>query len=179
MAVSHEGGIFTTRTLDRGSPEEHELVRENVGVLRTLGLVRGVTHTEFIRGAEDGKFYFLETAARVGGANIVELVEAATGVNLWHEWAKIEVAGEGGGYQPPERRYDFAGVVISLARQEWPDTGHFTDGEITYRLHRKHHVGFVVASPKLERVQELLDQYAVRIQEEFHAALPPTDRPTA
>jgi len=179
MAVSHEGGIFTTRTLERGSPEEHELVRENVGVLRTLGLVRGVTHTEFIRGAEDGKFYFLETAARVGGANIVELVEAATGVNLWHEWAKIEVAGEGGGYQPPERRYDFAGVVISLARQEWPDTGHFTDGEITYRLHRKHHVGFVVASPKLERVQELLDQYAVRIQEEFHAALPPTDRPTA
>ena len=36
----------------------------------------GVAHTEFIKGRADGAFYFLETAARVGGANIVELLEA-------------------------------------------------------------------------------------------------------
>ncbi len=46
----------------------------NREVLSTLGLVRGVTHTEFIRSAEDGRWYFLETSARVGGAYIVDVV---------------------------------------------------------------------------------------------------------
>ena len=42
--------------------------------------------------AHDGELYFLETSARVGGAYIVDVVEAATGLNLWREWAKIEIA---------------------------------------------------------------------------------------
>ncbi len=37
-------------------------------------------------------YYFLEVAARVGGAFIADLVEHSTGVNLWREWARIEVA---------------------------------------------------------------------------------------
>ena len=47
--------------------------------------------------------YFLETSARVGGAHIAELVEAATGMNLWAEWAKVELAG-GNAYAPPPLR---------------------------------------------------------------------------
>ena len=179
MAVAHEGGIFTTRTLERGSPEENELQRANVEVMRTLGLVRGVTHTEFIRGREDGRFYFLETAARVGGANIVEVVDASTGVNLWREWALIEIAGEDGDYSLPQRRNDFAGVIISLARQEWPDTSAIDDPEIFHRLSKKFHVGFVVGSSSLARVKELLDDYAVRIDADYHAVLPPSDKPTS
>ena len=62
--------------------------------------MRGVSHTEFIR-SHDGELYFLETSARVGGAYIVDVVEAATGINLWREWAKIEIAGEHGAYTPP------------------------------------------------------------------------------
>ena len=49
----------------------------------------------------DGAQYFLETSARVGGAFIVDVVEAATGINLWREWAKIEIAGEHGVVQAP------------------------------------------------------------------------------
>ena len=45
--------------------------------------------------------YFLETSARVGGAHIVDVVEAATGINLWREWARVEIAGEDGTYDPP------------------------------------------------------------------------------
>ena len=37
---------------------------------------------------------FLETSARVGGAFIVDTIEAGTDINLWREWAKIEIAGE-------------------------------------------------------------------------------------
>ena len=79
----------------------------------------------FQRLRQDGRFYFLETAARVGGANIVELVEAASGINLWREWALIEIAGQDRDYSVPERRYDFAGVPISLARPDWPETRSF------------------------------------------------------
>ena len=61
--------------------------------MKAFGLVRGVSHSEFIRGREDGKLYFLETSARVGGAHIVDLIEAATGINMWAEWAKVEIAG--------------------------------------------------------------------------------------
>jgi len=43
--------------------------------------LRGVTHAEYIRSHADGRYYFLEIAARVGGAFIADLVDVATGVN--------------------------------------------------------------------------------------------------
>jgi biotin carboxylase len=79
MDVFHVGGIFTTHTLDYDDAETQALFALNRQVLEVLGMVRGVTHTEFIRSEEDGQFYFLESAARVGGANIDEMVVAAAG----------------------------------------------------------------------------------------------------
>ena len=93
MDVSHEGDIFTTRTLARDSEEALPLIELNKQVLKAFGLVRGVSHSEFIHGRDDDKLYFLETSARVGGAHISDLIEAATGLNLWGEWAKVEIAG--------------------------------------------------------------------------------------
>jgi hypothetical protein len=51
-------------------------------VLDAFGLVRGASHTEFIR-AVDGGWNFLETSARVGGAFIVDVAEAASGFTTW------------------------------------------------------------------------------------------------
>ena len=178
MEVAHGGGVFLTRTVSRDSPEAQALEALNRDLLHTLGLVRGVTHTEFIQGA-DGRFYFLETAARVGGANIAEVIEGATGVNLWREWARIEVAGEHGVYEVPEHRDDYAGIVISLARQEWPDTSAYDDPEIVFRLNKRHHVGLLVASGDPRRVEELLNSYACRFLEDFSATLPSPDKPTS
>ena len=92
MQVMHEGGVFTTRTVDRTSREWKELTALNARLAPDLGMARGVTHAEYIRAHADGRFYFLEIAARVGGAFISDLVEAATGINLWREWARLEVA---------------------------------------------------------------------------------------
>ena len=86
------GGIFVTQTVAHQTEEEGALIELNRQLIAALGFVRGVTHTEFIRSRADGRFYFLETAARVGGAHIAEVIEAASGVNLWREWAKIELA---------------------------------------------------------------------------------------
>jgi biotin carboxylase len=178
MEVAHGGGVFMTRTVPRDSPDARALRSLDHELHRTLGLVRGVTHTEFIKGA-DGRFYFLETAARVGGANIAETVEAATGVNLWREWARIEVAGEHGRYELPPTRDDYAGIVISLARQEWPDTSAYDDPEIVFRLCKRHHVGLVVASHDPARVEHLLDTYVRRLLHDFSATLPSAERATS
>ncbi|MCA1591668.1 MAG: ATPase [Acidobacteria bacterium] len=179
MEVAHQGGIFMTRTIPRASEDARALAALNDDLIKTLGLARGVTHTEFIKGHEDGRFYFLETASRVGGANIAEVVEAATGVNLWVEWAKIEIAGEEGSYQVPPRRCDYAGIVISLARQDWPDTSSYDDPEIVWRLNKRHHAGLLVASPDPQRVEELLQEYIRRFYTDFFAVQPLPDKPTS
>lgn len=173
------GGIFTTKKIPRQSADAQALDSLNRDVIDTLGLVRGVTHTEFIKSRADGRFYFLETAARVGGANIAEAIEASTGLNLWAEWARIEIAGQEGSYELPSHREDYAGVIISLARQEHPDTSAYDDPEIVYRLNKAHHAGLVVASTDPVRVEQLLESYSRRFYEDFYATAPPLDRPTS
>ena len=174
--VSHGGGVFTTELVERGSADEIALQAFNREVLRALGLVRGVSHTEFIKGA-GGLYYFLETSARVGGAHIVELVEAATGMNLWAEWAKVELAGGKEPYAVPVTRRDYAGLVTSLARQEWPDLSVFADREVVWRLAKRHHAGVIVASPSRARVAELVERYAQRLIDDFSTSLPPATSP--
>src|ERR1051325_7751345 len=98
MQVAHQGGAYVSRTLPRGSEDEKTLLATNKKLVRALGLERGATHAEFIKGDADGKFYFLEIAARVGGAYISDVLEAASGVNLWREWARLEIVdGKGAG----------------------------------------------------------------------------------
>lgn len=177
MAVAHEGGIFVTRTLADDDAIGIRLKDMNARVLSVFGLRRGVSHTEFIRSADD-QLYFLETSARVGGAYIVDVVEAATGVNLWREWAKIEIAGEHGTYDPPGSLQRYAGIVLSLARQEEPDMRSYDDPEIVSRVRKRHHAGLIVASENANRVRELVASYATRFYQDFHASAPPPERAT-
>lgn len=176
LEVYQGGGIYATRTVPRELPEVEELRKINKRLLAGFGLTHGASHTEFLRNRDDGQFYFIETSARVGGANIAEMVEGATGVNLWEEWAKVEVLES---YRLPPLRAEYGGVTISLARQERPDTSGFTDPEIIYRLDQKHHIGLVVRSPSSDRVEELLTAYMDRIARDFHASAPPAEKATA
>jgi biotin carboxylase len=179
MNVAQGGGVFTTFTVAHGGEEDSCLRQINRDLIAALGLVRGVTHAEFIRAHEDGEFYFLECAARVGGAYINEMVEAATGINLWREWARIEVAGGDGSYTLPPVREEYAGVILSLARQEEPDTSGYDDPEVCLRIKRHHHAGLVLRSTDQRRVQRLLESYSERFAEEFLAVEPPREKPTA
>lgn len=177
LQITQEGGIFGTFTLPRGGAEAQELLDFHAQILATLGLVRGVSHTEFIKGRDDGQLYFLETAARAGGAHITDLVEASTGLNLWEEWAKIEIAQGKWPYQLPPHRRDYAGLLNSLSHQEVPDTSAYSDPEIWLRLREKtHHAGFILRAETFERVTELMNQYEERMQRDFLAVLPPPDK---
>ncbi|HUO24231.1 MAG TPA: ATP-grasp domain-containing protein [Candidatus Aquilonibacter sp.] len=179
MNVAQGGGVFTTYTVPRGSEPEIGLRNINRDLIAALGLVRGVTHAEFIQAQSDGNFYFLECAARVGGAYINEMVEAASGLNLWREWARIEIAGGDGSYELPATREEHAGVILSLARQEQPDTSSYDDPEVSLRIKRHHHAGLIVRSTDAERIRELLQGYAERFATDFLAVEPPREKPTA
>ena len=179
MNVAQGGGVFTSFTVRRNSKEDDELRRINRELIGALGLVRGVSHAEFIRAREDGEFYFLECAARVGGAFINEMVEAATGIDLWREWARIEIAGGNGSYKLPTAREEYAGVILSLARQENPDTTAYNDPEICLRIRKHHHAGLLLCSSDAERIPKLLAAYTRRFEEDFLAVEPQRDKPTA
>ncbi len=180
MQVMHEGGVFTTRTVERASQEWLGLTDFNMRLAPAFGLKRGVTHAEFIRAHADGKLYFLEIAARVGGAFIADLVETSTGVNLWREWARLEIAHmRREGYTLPMTRDEYAGSVLCLAKTAEPDTETFTAPEIVYRMKKAHHAGLIVRSSNPERVETLLDEYSREFAERFLASMPPPDKPTA
>jgi biotin carboxylase len=174
--VAHRGGIFVTRRLPDAGEEGTQLLAENARLLDGFNLERGVSHTEFIRG-EDGRFYFLETSSRVGGAYIADVVEAATGINLWREWAALEIAGEEGEYSPPSPRDGYAGIVLTLAKQEVPDTSPYDDPEVVRRVQKPYHAGLIVASSDPTRVEALLAAYTERFYRDFHASAPAPDRP--
>ncbi|HWE84372.1 MAG TPA: ATP-grasp domain-containing protein [Terracidiphilus sp.] len=180
MQVMHEGGVFSTRTVDRDSTEWRELTELNARLAPALGMERGVTHAEYIRSHADGRFYFLEIAARVGGAFIVELVEAATGVNLWREWARIEVADlRGEPYELPHTYAEYAGSVLCLAQTAEPDTSHFSAPEIVHRMKKHHHAGLIVRSPRPQRVRELVEEYSEEFARLYLATMPAPEKPTA
>jgi len=179
MNVAHGGGVFTSFTVPRGDAEDTALRQMNLDLISALGLLRGVAHTEFIRAHEDGHFYFLECAARVGGAFIAEMVEAASGINLWREWARIEVAGGDGSYNLPPIREDYAGVILSLARQEDPHTSGYNDPEIVLRIKKHHHAGLILRSSDPQRVPRLLEDYSHRFAQDFVAVEPPKEKPTS
>ncbi len=180
MQVMHEGGVFTTRILERTSEEARQLTAINAQLMPAMGMARGVNHAEYIRGREDGRYYFLEAAARVGGAFIADVVELATGVNLWREWARIEVANlRGASYRAPEPHALYAGSVLCLAKTADPDTAMFSAPEIVLRLKKHHHAGLIVRSGDPERVRVLLEEYAQRFANEYLATAPVPDKPTA
>ncbi len=173
LETAHDGRVFTTKTLRRRSPDERALLSFNQTLLKSLGLKQGVSHTEFIKGRSDGTFYFLETSARVGGAHIVDLIEAASGLNLWAEWARLECRRDDDPYLVTAPKRHYAGLLVSLAKQEVPDLSGYDAPEVTWRLAKKHHAGLVVASPKLERVDALVDQYLEGFYRDFFATAPP------
>ena len=172
--VAHSGGVYTSRTVRRGSPEDVGLRALNARVLEELGLVEGVSHVEYIR-SPDGALFMLETSARVGGAHTVDMVDAATGLNLWEQWANLEI--DGTAYRLPPKRAEYGGLLMTLAREERPDLSAYLDPEVVLRAEEPFHAGLVVRSTSAERVEALLADYAGRLARDHQATLPAPDRP--
>lgn len=174
------GGVNTSGTVPYKSKMRKDLLALNAKLLQGFGIDCGVTHAEFIAASDAKKraerFYFLEVAARVGGAFTAETIEAATGINLWREWAKIESATKEKPYRLPKTREAFGGIAMSLARQKYPDTSAYDDSEIVLRVVKPNHVGLIIRSKRHRRMSELLDQYVARFNQDFTAVIPAEER---
>ncbi|MDO8365938.1 MAG: ATPase [Saprospiraceae bacterium] len=177
--VAHGGGIFRSAIVTFDSADEKKLLKLTAEVMTAFGMQYSASHTEFIKNRETSEFYFLETSCRVGGAHLAEMVEHSAGINLWYEWARIEESiASGGKYKMPKLRNDYTGILVSLTRQQWPDISQFKDPEIAWRMTgNEYHLGLIVQSTKRTRVLELLDDYALRVQRDYHASAPAPKKP--
>lgn len=168
MEISQGGGIFRSANLKYGSDDDKAIKKANSDIMKAFGMKAGATHTEFIKSKETGEIYFLETSSRVGGAHLAEMVEAATSVNLWAEWAKIEDAkAKGLKYKLPKVVKNYAGILLTLSKHEHPDLSTFDEEEVYFRVPLAYHAGLIVKSKNQKRIMELLDDYAVRFSQEF------------
>lgn len=170
--ISQHGGVFSTATVHARDPANHILRTLNERVIGALGLARGVVHAEFLE--RDGRFYFLEAAARVAGANLDVLVEKSSGINLWREWLRMELCAlRGTTYDTPPLKAAYGGMLTCLSRQPWPDLETGDVPELAWKLHRLHHAGVVLASPNFGRVQVSMSVLKARMEDQLLAVLPP------
>ncbi len=168
MEISQGGGIFRSANIVYNSKDDKDIKKVNEQVLKAFGMQHGVNHTEFIKCNDDGKIYFLETSSRVGGAHLAEMIEGASGVNLWGEWAKIEDAlVKEKEYKLPTIKKGFAGIVLTLSKYQHPDLYSFNDIEVCFRVPLDYHAGLVVKSDNHARIRELLDDYAERLIRDY------------
>jgi phosphoribosylaminoimidazole carboxylase (NCAIR synthetase) len=171
LDLTTTGGIFTTRMIKRGSADEKALQKINKDITESFGLVRGTMHNEYIKSKEDGKFYFLEASARVGGARIPDVIFRSTGLCLWHEWAKIELLPKGE-YKLPKFDKVYGGGIFTLSRQDDPDLTAYNDPEVAWVQKKKNYAGLLLKSENADRIEELLMNYYPRFAEDFMAHVP-------
>ena len=174
--LMHGGGVFTTQTVDRASLDWKELTAMNRGIAPSLGMVRGVTHAEFVRSHASGSFYFLEVSANISNSLIPDVVKAASGIDLMREWARLEVADlRGQPYVLPEVFESYSGLVQCLSLAGEPHTDGFDDAEIIARMKKPNQAGLIVRSDRPQRVKQLLDEYSQRFTDQLMEHVP--DRP--
>lgn len=173
--IWHSGGVFFSRTVPAKTKLSSELLKLNAQVLEAMGITQGVNHVEFI--GRQGQLYFLEVGARVAGANLDRLTTAATGVNLFHESARLELDLVRNDYTPPKAAKNEAGILVCLTRDQCPDLSFAGDSpEVTWRLSDDHHAGLALASKSSARVDELLRRFGEQLGHQL-AVLPPADKP--
>ena len=159
MNVAQGGGVFTTFTVPRGSEEDSALAPDQsrsdcgagTGARRgPCGIYPGACRWAFlfsgVRGARGRRLH--QRDGRGGDGN-----QPVAGVGAHRDrrrkW-KLQL--------PPVRE-EYAGVILSLARQEDPDTSGYNDPEVFLRIKRHHHAGLVLRSRIAARAA-LLESYA-------------------
>ena len=173
--VWNHGGVFSSQSLPLNGKLSKDLIKLNEKMVEAMGLVRGVTHTEFIQG-QDGELYFLEKAARVGGANIDKLVEASSDIDLWREWARLELANlNKESYKVPKAAKDHAGLLVCLSKDAQPDLSGFDAPEVIWKEGKDFHAAILLRSKSDERIQTLTEQYKKQLQQDVLAVAPPTE----
>ena len=172
LALHTEGCVYTTWRLDEQGEEAQGLFAMNRRVLAAFGMLAGVFHIEYIRGAADAdgkpsEFYFLEASARVGAGLIEDMVEAESGINLWAEWARLEVGEVLPPYQVARVHDTYAGVLASAVAREHPDPRPYLSEHVKALPAKPYHLGLLVTGDTEAAVKARLDELVGRIGREL------------
>lgn len=159
MDLAQEGGIMTLSTVKPKSKEEKELLKLNREVIQTMGLKYGIANTEFIRSHQDGRFYFIQSSGKVAGNYVAELVEASSGLNLWREWAKIEMSIPSEvPYKCPDVQHNHA-MVIRIPSANPPVLSNtLNHSAIHWRQVSHNHVTLVIKTKKHQDLESIKNE---------------------
>ena len=139
------------------------------GVLRALGMKDGFVHMEWYL-TPSGDAVFGEIACRAGGAKLVDMMNWASDIDLYREWARIVCHREFRAQAP--RRYN-VGVVFKRARGQGVICK--LDGLDDFlRTHGQHVVEdtlFRPGTPRRDWKQTLLSDGFLAIRHEDHDAV--------
>ena len=180
MRLMQHGGVFTTRTVPRLSEAARELCALDGALVPALGMVSGVTHSEYIfcegreplllsgdggtrgRCVHRGADRVFDGAEPVGGVG-EDRVRAAAASRLYGTCDAAGVCGV----------RDLPGAAGAS------DLSGYTAPEIVWEMEKDHHAGLIVQAGSADRVRALTEEYAVRFAEDFCATLPPPEKPTS
>jgi len=138
----------------------------NRRVIETLGPFDGAAHIEYIHGPAG--FTFLEASARVGAGMIEEMVVASSGLNLWAEWARMELDPDR--YRLPATRQRYAGVAICMTGQAASDLDRLAGPGVTVSVPKPYHVAMLVQSDAANEIAPRVGEQARKLEETFLAA---------
>ncbi len=160
LAMLQGQGLFSTSTLDQSSPEAKTLLQLNQILLKAFGRDYGPTHSEFILGA-DGQFYFLETSARVAGGNIEQVLRYATGIKIWQEAAKMELADwRQKDYQLPKLENNAAALIACPLDKSNAGQVEFSAPEVKFQLQQDRYITLVLQAKNQALLQGLIEHYS-------------------
>lgn len=162
-----QGGVYTSWRMEEKSTESQALYALNRRVIAAFGMLAGVFHIEYIRSRDDGQYYFLEASARVGAGLIENMVEAESGINLWAEWARLEVGEVMPPYTIARSRDVYAGVLASATSVANPDVSRYLSEHVLELPAKPYHMGLLVTGTSEESLRERLLPLAEQVEREM------------
>lgn len=167
LSIVQGGGTFQTRTIDVASDDHAELEALTDRVMKAFGMRFSASHTEWIRDAK-GRFLFLETSSRVGGAHIADMVKCASGVDLWAEWAQLELTDlTGEPYVRPADQGGHGAVTIRTIGEEWASLANFDLGVETVAVPKRWHAAAVLKAPHLNAVAQAQEKLYAKLKQQY------------
>ena len=87
--------------------------------------------------------------------------------------------GKNAAYQLANPKELFGGLIICLSKEKNPDFKEFEQPEVYKFLPMDYHVGLVYQSQDANKIRELLDDAAMKINDHHISIMPPKSKPTS
>lgn len=161
------GRVFTSKTVQKNTIDEHNILQLNKQVLRIINFTTGIVHVEIIKSDITGRYFVTSIIPHISDEYLSEMFFAAKGINLWKEWAVLTISGKETSNSIKTEQY--AGLIFSDTWQEYPSLDDYNDDEIANKIVSKNQAAIIVASNNYNRITDLIKEYTKRFYIDFFA----------